>query len=33
MSLSIETNGLSKSYGQVRAVESVDLRVGEGEDR
>ena len=31
MSLVIETNGLSKSYGQVRAVDSVDLRVGQGE--
>jgi len=29
--LAIETNGLSKSYGQVRAVDSVNLRVGPGE--
>ena len=31
MSLAVETIGLSKSYGQVRAVESVSLRVGRGE--
>ena len=31
MILAIETNGLSKSYGQVRAVDSVNLRVGPGE--
>jgi ABC-2 type transport system ATP-binding protein len=31
MTLAIETNGLSKSYGPVRAVESVDLRVERGE--
>lgn len=31
MNFAIETNGLSKSYGQVRAVDSVDLRVGHGE--
>jgi ABC-2 type transport system ATP-binding protein len=31
MNFAIETNGLSKSYGPVRAVESVDLRVGPGE--
>jgi ABC-2 type transport system ATP-binding protein len=31
MSLAIETNGLSKSFGLVRAVDSVNLRVGEGE--
>lgn len=31
MSLVIETVGLSKSYGQVLAVDSVDLRVGRGE--
>jgi len=27
----IETSGLSKSFGQVRAVDSVSLRVGQGE--
>ncbi len=27
----IETIGLSKSYGQVRAIDSVNLRVGQGE--
>jgi len=30
-SLAIETNDLSKSYGDVRAVDSVNLRVGRGE--
>jgi ABC-2 type transport system ATP-binding protein len=31
MGLAIETSGLSKSFGQVRAVDSVSLRVGQGE--
>jgi ABC-2 type transport system ATP-binding protein len=31
MSFVIETSGLSKSFGQVRAVDSVNLRVGPGE--
>ena len=31
MNYAIETNGLSKFYGDVRAVNSVDLRVGVGE--
>ena len=31
MEFAIETDGLSKLYGQVRAVDSVDLRVGQGE--
>lgn len=31
LSLAIETSGLSKSFGLVRAVDSVNLRVGEGE--
>jgi ABC-2 type transport system ATP-binding protein len=31
MNYAIETNGLSKFYGDVRAVNSVDLRVGIGE--
>lgn len=31
MNLAIETNGLSKSYGQVHAVDSVNLRVKPGE--
>jgi ABC-2 type transport system ATP-binding protein len=31
MSYAIETTGLSKWYGRVRAVNSVDLRVGQGE--
>jgi ABC-2 type transport system ATP-binding protein len=31
MSFAIETNGLSKSFGPVRAVDSVSLRVGPGE--
>lgn len=31
MGFAIETNGLSKSFGQVRAVDSVDLRVEPGE--
>jgi ABC-2 type transport system ATP-binding protein len=31
MELAIETNGLSKFYGDVRAVDSVDLRVKRGE--
>jgi ABC-2 type transport system ATP-binding protein len=31
MSFAIETNGLSKFYGQVRAVDSVNLRVKPGE--
>jgi ABC-2 type transport system ATP-binding protein len=31
MTFAIETNGLSKSYGRVRAVDAVDLRVGPGE--
>ena len=31
MNFAIETEGLSKSYGTVHAVDSVDLRVREGE--
>jgi ABC-2 type transport system ATP-binding protein len=31
MECAIETNGLSKFYGPVRAVDSVELRVGRGE--
>jgi len=31
MRLAIETSGLSKSFGPVRAVDSVTLRVGQGE--
>ncbi len=31
MNYAIETNGLSKFYGDVRAVDSVDLRVKQGE--
>jgi ABC-2 type transport system ATP-binding protein len=31
MELAIETNGLSKFYGEVRAVDSVNLRVKQGE--
>jgi len=31
MNFAIETNGLSKSYGRVRAVDSVNLRVKQGE--
>jgi len=31
MNLAIETNGLSKNYGRVRAVDSVNLRVERGE--
>ena len=31
MALAIETSGLSKSFGRVRAVDSVSLRVGQGE--
>lgn len=31
MDLAIETNGLSKSFGQVHAVDSVNLLVGQGE--
>src|SRR4030042_101674 len=31
MDFAIETIGLSKFYGPVRAVDSVDLRVGRGE--
>ena len=31
MNLAIETSGLSKNYGPVRAVDSVSLRVGQGE--
>jgi ABC-2 type transport system ATP-binding protein len=31
MDLAIETFGLSKAYGAVRALEAVDLRVGRGE--
>jgi len=31
MNYAIETSGLSKSYGRVLAVDSVDLRVGHGE--
>jgi len=31
MNFAIETNGLSKSYGHVRAVDLVNLRVGHGE--
>jgi len=31
MDFAIETNGLSKSYGEVRAVDSVSLRVKQGE--
>jgi ABC-2 type transport system ATP-binding protein len=31
MDFAIETDGLSKSFGQVQAVDSVSLRVGQGE--
>ena len=31
MNSSVETNGLSKSFGKVHAVDSVSLRVGQGE--
>ena len=31
MNLAIETSGLSKNYGPVRAVDSVSLQVGQGE--
>ena len=31
MTLAVETTGLSKFFGPVRAVDSVDLRVGQGE--
>jgi ABC-type multidrug transport system ATPase subunit len=31
MEFAIETNGFSKFYGDVRAVDSVDLRVKPGE--
>jgi ABC-2 type transport system ATP-binding protein len=31
MSYAIETNGLTKTFGKVRAVDSVDLRVNRGE--
>ena len=31
MELAIETHGLSKNYGPVHAVDSIDLRVGRGE--
>ena len=31
MNFTIETNGLSKSFGRVCAVDSVSLRVGQGE--
>jgi ABC-2 type transport system ATP-binding protein len=31
MNFAIETKGLSKSYGEVRALDSVDLRVKQGE--
>lgn len=31
MSIAIETTGLSKSFGQVRAVDSVNLRIGRAE--
>lgn len=31
MRFAIETNELTKSFGQVRAVDSLDLRVGQGE--
>jgi ABC-2 type transport system ATP-binding protein len=31
VNFAIETNGLAKSYGQVRAVDSVNLRVKQGE--
>jgi ABC-2 type transport system ATP-binding protein len=31
MNLAIETDGLSKSYGEVRALDSVNLRVRQGE--
>jgi ABC-2 type transport system ATP-binding protein len=31
MNLAIETNGLTKDYGRVRAVDSIDLRVERGE--
>src|SRR4029453_684493 len=31
MSLAIETNQLSKVFGDVRAVDAIDLRVGLGE--
>src|SRR5512132_2562635 len=31
MNYAIETNGLSKFYGDVHAVDGIDLRVGAGE--
>ena len=31
MSFAIETNGLSKFFGQIRAVDSVNLQVKRGE--
>ena len=31
MNFAVETNGLSKSFGKVRAIDSVSLRVGQGE--
>jgi ABC-2 type transport system ATP-binding protein len=31
MSFAVETNGLSKFFGQVHAVDSINLRVGQGE--
>ena len=31
MSIAVETNGLSKFFGQVHAVDSINLRVGQGE--
>ncbi len=31
MGFAVETNGLSKAFGRVRAVDSVSLRVGQGE--
>ncbi|HJW91280.1 MAG TPA: ATP-binding cassette domain-containing protein, partial [Anaerolineales bacterium] len=31
MSYAVETNGLSKSFGQVRAIDSVNVRVKQGE--
>ena len=31
MDFAIETTGLSKSFGEVRAVDSVSLRVKQGE--
>jgi ABC-2 type transport system ATP-binding protein len=31
VNFAVETNGLSKSFGKVRAIDSVSLRVGQGE--